>query len=97
LQFYIATMINNKLPGVSHVTQRSGRPMKSVQERLNGKQGRLRGNLQGKRVDFSARSVITPDPNLGIAQLGREADITFLLRIPGATASLQEVGEKNGL
>jgi DNA-directed RNA polymerase II subunit RPB1 len=70
LQYYIATMINNKLPGVSHVTQRSGRPLKSVIERLQGKHGRLRGNLQGKRVDFSSRSVITPDPNLGIAQLG---------------------------
>ena len=82
LQFYIATMINNKLPGVSHVTQRSGRPMKSVSERLNGKQGRLRGNLQGKRVDFSARSVITPDPNLGIAQLGVPVTIAQNITFP---------------
>jgi DNA-directed RNA polymerase II subunit RPB1 len=82
LQFYVATMVNNKLPGVSHVTQRSGRPMKSVTERLNGKQGRLRGNLQGKRVDFSARSVITPDPNLGIAQLGVPVTIAKNITFP---------------
>ena len=62
LQYYIATMIDNKIPGVASVAQRSGRALKSVKERLNGKQGRVRGNLMGKRVDFSARSVITPDP-----------------------------------
>ena len=70
LQYYIATQIDNKIPGVASVAQRSGRPLKSVKERLNGKGGRVRGNLMGKRVDFSARSVITPDPNLSIRELG---------------------------
>lgn len=82
LQYYIATMINNKLPGVSHVTQRSGRPLKSIIERLSGKHGRVRGNLQGKRVDFSSRSVITPDPNLGIAQLGVPITIAKNITFP---------------
>jgi DNA-directed RNA polymerase II subunit RPB1 len=44
--------------------------LKSIKERINGKGGRVRGNLMGKRVDFSARSVITPDPNLSIKELG---------------------------
>merc|ERR1711871_920901 len=70
LQYYIATQIDNKIPGVASVAQRSGRPLKTIRERLNGKAGRVRGNLQGKRVDFSARSVITPDPNLSIRELG---------------------------
>ena len=70
LQYYIATAIDNKIPGVASVAQRSGRPLKSIRERLNGKGGRVRGNLMGKRVDFSARSVITPDPNLSIKELG---------------------------
>ena len=70
LQYYIATQIDNNIPGVAAVAQRSGRPLKSIKERLNGKQGRVRGNLMGKRVDYSARSVITPDPNLSIKQLG---------------------------
>jgi DNA-directed RNA polymerase II subunit RPB1 len=70
LQYYIATQIDNKIPGVASVAQRSGRPLKSIRERLNGKGGRVRGNLMGKRVDFSARSVITPDPNLSIKELG---------------------------
>ena len=70
LQYYVATQVDNKIPGVASVAQRSGRPLKSIKDRLNGKGGRVRGNLMGKRVDFSARSVITPDPNLGIAELG---------------------------
>jgi DNA-directed RNA polymerase II subunit RPB1 len=70
LQYYVATMIDNKIPGVASVAQRSGRPLKSMKERINGKGGRVRGNLMGKRVDFSARSVITPDANLSIRQLG---------------------------
>jgi DNA-directed RNA polymerase II subunit RPB1 len=70
LQYYVATQVNNNIPGCAPVAQRSGRPLKSIQERLNGKGGRVRGNLMGKRVDFSARSVITPDPNLSIRELG---------------------------
>jgi len=75
LQYYVATQVDNKIPGVASVAQRSGRPLKSItlksiKERLNGKTGRVRGNLMGKRVDFSARSVITPDPNLSIRELG---------------------------
>ena len=70
LQYYVATQINNNIPGIGQVAQRSGRPLKSIMDRLNGKGGRVRGNLMGKRVDFSARSVITPDPNLSIRELG---------------------------
>ena len=82
LQYYIATMINNKLPGVSNVTQRSGRPLKSIVERLNGKTGRVRGNLMGKRVDFSARSVITPDASIGIQELGIPLKIAMNITYP---------------
>lgn len=70
LQYFVATLVDNKIPGVASVAQRSGRPLKSIKERLNGKSGRVRGNLMGKRVDFSARSVITPDPQLSIRELG---------------------------
>ena len=59
-----------KIPNSKPAMQRSGRAFKSIEDRLNGKTGRLRGNLMGKRVDYSARSVITPDPNLSIRELG---------------------------
>jgi DNA-directed RNA polymerase II subunit RPB1 len=70
LQFFIATLVDNKIPNAKPAAQRSGRAFKSIKDRLNGKTGRVRGNLMGKRVDFSARSVITPDPNLSIRELG---------------------------
>jgi len=70
LQYYVATQIDNNIPGVASVAQRSGRPLKSIKDRLNGKGGRMRGNLMAKRVDFSARSVITADPNISIRELG---------------------------
>jgi DNA-directed RNA polymerase II subunit RPB1 len=70
LQYHVASQVDNNLPGASPVAQRSGRPLKSIKDRLNGKGGRMRGNLMAKRVDFSARSVISADPNLSIRELG---------------------------
>ncbi len=70
LQYHVATLIDNQLPGHPQASRRSGRPLKTIQERLVGKGGRIRGNLMGKRVDFSARTVVTADPNLSIAEVG---------------------------
>jgi len=71
LQYSVASLIDNKVSNGEMLAQRSsGRPIKSIKERLNGKTGRVRGNLMGKRVDYSARSVITPDPNISIQELG---------------------------
>ena len=62
LQFNVATLMNNDLTsGRAH--KKSGQPIKAIYARLKGKEGRVRGNLMGKRVDYSARSVISPDPN----------------------------------
>tara|TARA_B100001758_G_scaffold246308_1_gene261087 strand:+ start:8223 stop:12701 length:4479 start_codon:yes stop_codon:yes gene_type:complete len=82
LQYFIATMVDNKIPGIAAFAQRSGRALKSIKERLNGKTGRVRGNLMGKRVDFSARSVITPDPNISIRQLGVPKKIAMNITKP---------------
>jgi DNA-directed RNA polymerase II subunit RPB1 len=82
LQYYCATMIDNKIPGVASVAQRSGRPLKSIKERLVGKTGRVRGNLMGKRVDYSARSVITPDANIGISELGIPTKVAKNITFP---------------
>ena len=80
--YHIITFINNEEPGISQSTHRSGRPLKAIQQRLKGKEGRLRSNLMGKRVDFSARSVITPDPNIDIDQLGVPLKIATNLTYP---------------
>jgi DNA-directed RNA polymerase II subunit RPB1 len=82
LQYHVATFIDNKIPGINPAQQRTGRLLKSLTERLKSKDGRIRGNLMGKRVDFSARSVITPDPNISIDELGVPLKIAINLTFP---------------
>eukprot|EP01132_Coremiostelium_polycephalum_P012859 gene12859-15717_t len=82
LQFHVATYVDNEIPGQPQAQQRSGRPLKSIRQRLKGKEGRIRGNLMGKRVDFSARTVITADPNLSIDQVGVPRSIALNLTYP---------------
>lgn len=82
LQYHVATFIDNKIPGVNPAAQRTGRLLKSLTERLKSKDGRIRGNLMGKRVTFSARSVITPDPNISIDELGVPMVIAMNLTFP---------------
>ena len=82
LQYHIATLIDNHIPGVAPSAQRGGRPLKSIQQRLGSKEGRIRYNLQGKRVEMSARSVITPDPNISVAELGVPTRIAMNLTQP---------------
>ena len=86
LQYHIATLVNNQLPGIPPAQQRSGRPLKAINDRLKSKEGRVRGNLMGKRVDYTARSVITPDPRLSIDQLGVPIDICSNLTFPEKVA-----------
>ena len=51
-------------------------------QRLKGKQGRFRGNLSGKRVDFSGRTVISPDPNMHIDQVCVPLHMASILTFP---------------
>jgi len=82
LQHSVAMIANNKIKGVAPMAQRSGRPLNCIMGRLNSKNGRIRGNLMGKRVDFSARSVITGDPNLSVKQLGVPLKIAMNITKP---------------
>lgn len=82
LQYDVFTIVNNSVKGHRPSTQRSGIPTKSLIERIKGKDGRIRGNLMGKRVDFSARSVISPGPSLDIDQVGVPHKIALQLTVP---------------
>jgi DNA-directed RNA polymerase II subunit RPB1 len=82
LQYHVATLVNNNIPGVSPSAQRSGRLLKSLQQRLGSKDGRIRNNLQGKRVEFSARSVISPDPSISVSEIGVPMEIAMNLTFP---------------
>ncbi|MGB0652369.1 MAG: DNA-directed RNA polymerase subunit A' [Thermoplasmatota archaeon] len=70
LQYHITTYFDNQTAGIPPARHRSGRPLKTISQRLKGKEGRFRSNLSGKRVNFSARTVISPDPNLSINEVG---------------------------
>lgn len=82
LQYFVAMIVNNKVKGAVPMAQRTGRPLQCITGRLNSKNGRIRGNLMGKRVDFSARSVITGDPNLSARQLGVPLRVAMCLTKP---------------
>ena len=82
LQIHVATYVDNDIKGMPPAAQRSGRPLKTLKARFGAKDGRVRGNLMGKRVDFSARSVITPDPNIDVDQLGVPEEIASNLTFP---------------
>ena len=70
LQYHCTTYFDNQTSGIPPARHRSGRPLKTLAQRLKGKEGRFRSNLSGKRVNFCARTVISPDPNLGINEVG---------------------------
>ena len=82
LQYHVATYMDNDIAGQPKALQKSGRPVKAIRARLKGKEGRLRGNLMGKRVDFSARTVITGDANLSLDQVGVPRSIARTLTYP---------------
>jgi len=82
LQYHIATFYDNTIAALPVATQRGTRPIKSLFERWSGKDGRFRNNLIGKRVDFSSRTVISPDPMINIDEVGVPVEIAKILTIP---------------
>ncbi|MDE1871593.1 MAG: DNA-directed RNA polymerase subunit A' [Candidatus Micrarchaeota archaeon] len=82
LQYQVTTYFNNETPGIPVARHRSTRPLKTLAQRLKGKEGRLRYNLSGKRVNFSARTVVSPDASLTINQVGIPLRIAENLTIP---------------
>ncbi|MEM4500448.1 MAG: DNA-directed RNA polymerase subunit A' [Candidatus Woesearchaeota archaeon] len=82
LQYHIATYIDNELTGIPPARHRSGRVLKTLTQRLKTKEGRFRGNLLGKRVNFSARTVISPDPRIKVDEVGVPLVIARELTIP---------------
>jgi len=87
LQYHVTTYFNNEASGIPPARHRSGRALKTLSQRLKGKEGRFRSNLSGKRVDFSARTVISPDPNLDINEVGVPRDVAMRLSVPEKVTS----------
>jgi len=82
LQYHIVTYYNNESANIPPARHRSGRPLKTLTQRLKGKEGRFRYNLSGKRVNFSARTVVSPDGTISINQVGVPSQIARELTVP---------------
>ena len=80
LQLQVAQYFNGETPGLQRPI--GSKPMRGLCQRLKGKQGRFRGNLSGKRVDFSARTVISPDPNLRVNEVGVPKKVAMTMTYP---------------
>ena len=82
LQYHVTTYFDNQTSGIPPARHRSGRPLKTLAQRLKGKEGRFRSNLSGKRVNFSARTVISPDPYISINEVGVPEAVAVELTVP---------------
>ncbi|KAH8071284.1 DNA-directed 5'-3' RNA polymerase [Aureococcus anophagefferens] len=82
LQVQVALYLNGEVPGLQPRNAPAAKPIRGLCQRLKGKSGRFRGNLSGKRVDFSARTVISPDPNLRVDQVGVPQEVAKIMTYP---------------
>ncbi len=82
LQYHVSTLMSNEISTLPPARHRSGRALKTLMQRLSKKEGRFRGNLSGKRVNFAARTVISPDPFISINEIGVPLEIAKELTVP---------------
>jgi len=81
LQFHITTFFDNTVARIPPARHRSGQPLKTITERIKGKEGRIRKNLAGKRVNYSGRTVISPDPLIEINEVGIPYEIATVVTV----------------
>ncbi len=82
LQYHVTTFFDNEVSQLPPARHRGGQPLKTLHERIKSKEGRIRHNLAGKRTDFSARTVISPDPYLSLNQVGIPLSVAMHLTLP---------------
>jgi DNA-directed RNA polymerase beta' subunit len=82
IQYHVATLVDNEIKNIPVSSRRSGQPLKMIRQRLKGKEGRIRSNIMGKRVDFSGRTVVGVDPSISIDEYGVPMKIAMNLTIP---------------
>ncbi|MBI2108450.1 DNA-directed RNA polymerase subunit A' [Candidatus Woesearchaeota archaeon] len=82
LQYHVTTYFDNSVAQLPPARHRSGQPLKTLTERIKSKEGRIRHNLAGKRTNFSARTVISPDPMMELNEVGIPKIIAMKLTVP---------------
>lgn len=87
LQYHVTTFFDNTITHIPPAKHRSGQPLKTITERIKGKEGRIRHNLAGKRVNFSSRTVISPDPYIDLNEVGVPFEIAKVLTVPERVTS----------
>ncbi|MEK6913671.1 MAG: hypothetical protein AABW47_03295, partial [Nanoarchaeota archaeon] len=88
LQFHVTTFFDNSVAKIPPARHRSGQPLKTIMERIKGKEGRIRKNLAGKRVNYSGRTVISPDPHIGINEVGIPFEIAKVVTVAEGVTDL---------
>ena len=81
LQFHITTFFDNTVARIPPARHRSGQPLKTITERIRGKEGRIRKNLAGKRVNYSARTVVSPDTYINLNEVGVPYEIAKVVTV----------------
>jgi len=87
LQYHVTTFFDNSIAQVPPARHRSGQALETLTERIKGKEGRIRHNLAGKRVNFSSRTVISPDPCISLNEVGIPLEIAKVLTLPEKVTS----------
>ncbi len=87
LQYHVTTFFDNNITRIPPARHRSGQPLKTITERIKGKEGRIRHNLAGKRVNFSARTVVSPDPYLAINEVGIPQEVAEIITVAESVTS----------
>ncbi len=82
LQYHVTTFFDNEVSQLPPARHRSGQPLKTLTSRIKSKEGRIRHNLAGKRTNFSARTVISPDPAIEVNEVGVPKMMSMKLTVP---------------
>ncbi|MDP3990456.1 MAG: DNA-directed RNA polymerase subunit A' [archaeon] len=82
LQYHVTTFFDNAIAQLPPARHRGGQVLKTLANRISSKDGRIRHNLAGKRTDFSARTVISPDPLIGVNEVGVPELMAQSLTVP---------------
>src|SRR3989339_1957941 len=88
LQYHVTTFFDNNVTRIPPARHRSGQPLKTITERIKGKEGRIRHNLAGKRVNYSARTVVSPDPFIKMNEIGVPFEIARIITVAETVTSL---------
>ncbi|MGV8142199.1 MAG: hypothetical protein ACP5NS_01020, partial [Candidatus Pacearchaeota archaeon] len=88
LQYHVTTFFDNSVAKIPPARHRSGQPLKTINERIKGKEGRIRKNLAGKRVNYSGRTVVSPDPYLRLDEVGVPLEVAKIITVAEGVTTL---------